>query len=175
MKFYMSFIVFVVFIIQCSDVHSHELSPKIKRNIMQELINDRAGYDSCLKKAEKNINQEKAEKQCRKTYALKRRFTTKELYHLYMEHILVAEELYTNLLISVKGKVHKVSKSALGFPEVVFSLDAFGVTGVRCEFPNNMKKEVEKLQEGDEVTISGISKGLFNDDYVSLTHCEILK
>ncbi len=155
--------------------YAHELAGRKKFTIMQELIKERSNYNKCLEKTKSSESGDEAAKFCRKKYALQRKFSIKDLYHLYMEHILVAEELYTELLISVHGKVHKVGKSPLGFPEIVFSLDAFGVTGVRCEFPESAKKELKDLEIGKEVTLAGISKGLFNDDYVRLTHCEFIK
>ncbi len=157
-----------------SVMEAHEIGGRKKHTMMQELIRERGEYKKCLEKAQKADNKSDVEKQCRKKYALQRKFSVNELYHLYMEHILVATELYSDLLISVHGKVHKVGTSALGFPEIVFALDAFGVTGVRCEFPTSAKKRLAQLEVGAEVTLAGISKGLFNDDYVSLTHCEFL-
>ncbi len=155
-------------------VAAHEISSAKMFQLMDQLLKQRVSYDKCLEKAQKNGIQPEAEKLCRNKYALQRNFSTEEIYHLYTEHILVASDLYNDLLIAVHGKVHRVGESGLGFPEVLFAIDGFGLTGVRFEFPNNMAKEIAKLKVGDSVTIGGISKGLFNDKYVRITHCEFL-
>ncbi len=175
MKKYVFIVILMTFLLQTGFAYAHEFDARKKRAMMTELVKEHKKYQSCLEKAKDALDTEQAEKLCRKKYAMQRMFKVKDLYHFYMEHILEAEELYSDLLIAVRGKVHRISKSPLGFPEVVFALDDFGVTGVRCEFPQSVAKKIAELEVGQEVTIGGISKGLFNDDYVRLTHCEILK
>ncbi len=161
----------ICYLVLVSLASAHELGGIERNNLKSELIKERASYDACIKKAEDDA---KAQEKCRKTYALQRLFSVEELFHLYTEHTLDAENIYTDLHIAVQGIVHRVGESSLGFPEIVLALDAFGLTGVRCEFSKNMAEDIAKLQAGDKVRLGGISKGLFGDDFVRITHCEFL-
>ncbi len=165
-------IIIIICIVLSAPAYAHNFGGRERNTLKNELISERLAYDKCIKKA---ATDEFAKSVCRSNYALKRLLSLDELFHFYTEHAIDAEDIYTNLHIAVKGAVHRVGTSSLGFPEIIMALDAFGVTGVRFEFSKNMAKELEQLKQGTEITIGGIVKGMFTDNYVRLTHCEILE
>ncbi len=138
-----------------------------KHTLFKNMLSARNTYEQCLKKSKAHKSQEKA---CRKTYALTRSFSPAELWHIFQEHPLEAYELYENLLVAVRGTVHRTGTSALGYPEIVLASDAFGLTGIRCILP---KGAALSIRPGDNITVGGICTGLERDRYVILNHAEI--
>ncbi len=146
------------------------------RILLDQQYKDRQEYDTCLKKAQKNAQNDlaKAEKQCRHHYALKRLFTPKQLLSFYKEYILEAEDIYTDRLIAIKGKVSSAGIGDLGLPEIIFATDAFGLEGVRCRFPKSAAESIAKIEKDTEIYVGGICTGLRYDRYIRLINCELL-
>ncbi len=140
-------------------------------NIVAKHIALREKYDACLRKAGQKMSAQKA---CRNAYAKQRFFTVASLYHLHTEHVFEAEELYSELLIGLKGRVHRVGKTMLGVPEIVMNLDNYGLSGVRIEFSSKLLPRLEALQMGEEIRIMGICKGMQGEDYVRVVHGEFM-
>ncbi len=169
----MAHIMFLLcFVLMAEISNAHDFSGMDRIKLKNILIKERADFDACIKKT---MLDEEAIKLCRYNYAKQRTFSAEELFHFYTEHAVDAEEIYTDLYIAVSGNVDRVDKSGLGYPEIIFYLDPFGLTGVRCEFAQEMADELGQLEIGSLVTVGGISKKMFRDNYVSITHCEFLK
>ncbi len=147
---------------------AHELK---KSTLLQNNFKFRAAYDNCMQKANTNAQ---SQKNCRKVYALTKAFSPKSLYHLHMEHPLEAQELYFDMLISIKGQVQRIGQSPLGQPEIVMTLDAYGLSGVRIEFSKVFLPQIKKLSEGATVNIMGICKGMLTENYIRIVHGEFI-
>ncbi len=168
-RFFLNTIFYIlVFLVFSLPAMAHEIE---KENIVAKHIASREKYDACLRKAgQKSL----AQKACRKAYAKQRFFTVSSLYHLHTEHAFEAEELYSELLIGLKGRVRRVGKTMLGVPEIVMSLDSYGLSGVRIEFSSKLLPRLEALQMGEEIRIMGICKGMQGEDYVRVVHGEFM-
>ncbi len=152
-----------------ANLSAHEL---VKDDVLRAHIAMRQKYDQCLEKAEQNANSQKA---CRVSYAKQRLLSAAELYHIYMEHALEAEELYEDVLLGVRGTVYRVGTTPLGILEVVLGLDDFGMTGVRVEFPPKYAAQVKNLKNGDTITVAAISKGMQVEGFIRLVNAEFIK
>ncbi len=153
--------------------YAHEINAS---ELLFKRHEQRKKYEICVKKApEKGEKRAQVVKKCREQYVKKRLFTPEELLHLYKEHPMEAEDIYTDMMVGIKAEISQVAESDMGYPEIRFHLDSFGMTGVRCEFAKDSAKEVAKLKAGDKVRLLGISKGLVRDNHVYVTNCEIIQ
>ncbi len=159
-----TFLLFLL--IPTTESMSHELN---KNATLLAHVQQRKQYDACLKNAPNNTTQAK---KCRKAYANSRRLTAKQLFHLYMEHPLEAEELYDDMLIGLSGRISALGNSPLGMPEAVLALDELGLSGVRVEFSPQSMEKFKQLQLGDTLYVVAICKGVLQENFVRVVNAE---
>ncbi len=147
---------------------AHELNKDVT---LRSHIAMRKNYDMCMEKAQ---NRAQSEKKCRQTYAKQRLLSVEKIHHLYMQHPLEAEELYDDMLVGITGTVQRIETTALGVPEIIFALDAFGLSGVRAEFSKAYAMQLQELKIGTKIRIMGICKSVQAEGFVRIIHAEFL-
>lgn len=111
----------------------------------------------------------------RNTLAHSRKVTAAKLWKDFSENEVAAEDVYQNKLISVEGKVSRISTSPMGYPEVTFFVDRTGINAVVCQFGQDRRSDIAKLKKGQNVTIAGVCKAFTLGAQVSLNGCWLLK
>lgn len=111
----------------------------------------------------------------RNTLADSRRVTAAKLWKDFSDNEVAAEDVYQNKLISVEGKVSRISTSPMGYPEVTFFVDGIGINAVVCQFGKDRRSDIAKLKKGQNVTIAGVCKGFALGAQVNLNGCWILE
>jgi len=105
---------------------------------------------------------------------LKKAIAPKALWKAFDENEVAAEDAYKGKVISVKGKIHAITTSVTGYPQITFAVDPYGVNSVHCELPKEARPEIAKLKKGKEVIIAGKCTGMTMKS-VFLRDCRILE
>ena len=92
--------------------------------------------------------------------------TSTELFAMYEQDELAANDKFLNKVVEVKGKVREVRKESHG--EVVLTLDGSDMFGIICRMDPSVSMEDTSL-EGDEVSVKGLCTGMLMD--VVLVRC----
>lgn len=135
----------------------------------------RDAFDECRAAAANMDAQQRptVEKKCRQIYATTRLVSAQALWDAFNANALVAEDRYRGRLVAVDGTISNIGTSPMGYPEVTFALDGFGLKSVRCQFPKDARPEIAQLKKGQRVTVGGICKGFVKDTQVSMDSCEL--
>ncbi len=107
--------------------------------------------------------------------------TADELFQAFDAHYETARIDYEEKIIAVSGTVHSLDLSNDLAPQLVLHT-SFEDGYIRCGFPAEMKAKIENLEEGKQITIKGICKGmdklegmdLLSDVDVVLSNCTII-
>lgn len=73
---------------------------------------------------------------------------------------VAAEDKYKGKVIAVKGIISSITTSPMGYPQVTFSGDKYGLKNVVCEFSKDDKGQIAKLKKGEKITLSGTCQGM---------------
>lgn len=135
----------------------------------------RAAFDECRAAATRMDAQKRplVEKKCRQIYAKMRLVSAKVLWDAFNTNAIAAEDAYKGKLVAVEGKISKIGTSPMGYPELTFAIDGFGLKSVRCQFSKEARPEIAKLKKGQSVTVGGLCKGFVMDSQVSMDSCEL--
>lgn len=73
---------------------------------------------------------------------------------------VAAEDKYKGKVIAVKGTISSITTSPMGYPQVTFSGDKYGLNNVVCEFSKDDKGQIAKLKKGEKITLTGTCQGM---------------
>ena len=97
-----------------------------------------------------------------------------ELFSQFRNDKLLADSLYTGMVIQITGNLNKVeSPDSSVIAVFVFDQGMFGDEGIRCIMLPNHFEGLKKLGAGEEVTIKGHCRG-YNDTDVIMGKCSIV-
>ncbi|MBO4311504.1 MAG: hypothetical protein J5828_00715 [Desulfovibrionaceae bacterium] len=91
--------------------------------------------------------------------AAARTVTPSKIWNDFNENEVAAEDQYKGHILGVKGKIGKITTSPLGYPEVTFSIDQFGLKAVNFQFDKESRKDIAKLKKGKQITLGGECQG----------------
>ncbi len=95
------------------------------------------------------------------------------LWKAFEENEVAAENKYKGKLIAVKGKISAITTSPLGYPEISFHVDGYGLYQVQCEFPKDARAKIAELRKGQAVLVSGVCRGMTMKN-VFLKGCKVI-
>ena len=95
------------------------------------------------------------------------------LYADFKDNELKANNQYRGKEIALVGNITGITESALGFPQLEFDVDQFGMNKVICQFPKKAIDVLMEMKKGQKVSVIGKVSGLHMDIMVSLDNCRI--
>lgn len=82
------------------------------------------------------------------------------LWKAFDENEVAAEDTYKGKVVAVKGAIESITTSAMGYPQVSFKADKYGINKVIFEFSKDAKPQIAKLKKGQNIIISGQCRGM---------------
>lgn len=81
---------------------------------------------------------------------------------------IAAEKKYKSTMVLLTGRIDRIVKNSGGSGYFLV------MRNVLCHFQGNKKSELEKLKQGEEVTVLGRCRGK-DGDYIEVRSCEIVR
>jgi len=102
----------------------------------------------------------------------KGRVTADELFDLYSSNKIAADRLLKGRLLTVTGRVYRVSTGLIGHPCVAFRRSrGYKVATVLCLFGGSDLERLAELHEGDRIAVVGTCGGMMTN--VILRDCRL--
>lgn len=100
----------------------------------------------------RSSNPECKPKESAQTYAI---MSAAALWKEFDNNEVAAEKAYKNKRVAIEGRISKIETSLMGYPEISFALDQYGLDTVKCQFSKKESDTIAGMAKGQKVVVIG--------------------